>query len=83
MDVSTFWLDNLIYTKLSDFPVPHAQAIAHTRTEFFDTDPVGSTFFAVIREPGDAAVGNRAADFPRRASGRSEMVRAAVTVSGI
>ncbi len=44
---STLWLDNLTYTKISGFPVPHADATAHTRTEFFDTDPTGSTFFAV------------------------------------
>ena len=44
---STFWLDNLSYTKLSGFPAPHAAATANTRTAFFDTDPTGSTFFAV------------------------------------
>jgi hypothetical protein len=45
--ISTFWLDNLVYTRVSGFPVPHANATAHTRTAFFDTDPTGSTFFAV------------------------------------
>ncbi len=44
---STLWLDNLSYTKVSGFPLPHPDAVAHTRTEFFDTDPTGSTFFAV------------------------------------
>jgi hypothetical protein len=44
---STFWLDNLVYTKVSGFPAPHAAATAQTRTAFFDTDPTGSTFFAV------------------------------------
>src|SRR5436190_13093165 len=44
---STIWLDNLTYTKVSGFPVPHPEATAHTHTEFFDTDPTGSTFFAV------------------------------------
>jgi hypothetical protein len=45
---STLWLDNLAYTKVSGFPVPHAAAVAHTRTAFFDTDPTtDSTFFAV------------------------------------
>jgi hypothetical protein len=44
---STLWLDNLTYTRISGFPVPHAEATAHTRTAFFDTDPNGSTFFAV------------------------------------
>jgi hypothetical protein len=44
---STLWLDNLTYTRISSFPVPHAAAVAHTRTAFFDTDPTGSTFFAV------------------------------------
>ena len=44
---STLWMDNLVYTRLSGFPVPHPEATAHTRTEFFDTDPPNSTFFAV------------------------------------
>ena len=44
---STFWLDNLTYTRVSDFPLPHPSATAHTRTAFFDTDPTDSTFFAV------------------------------------
>ncbi len=45
---STLWLDNLTYTRISGFPVPHADAAAHTRTAFFDTDPTAdSTFFAV------------------------------------
>jgi hypothetical protein len=44
---STLWLDNLAYTRMSGFPVPHPAATAHTRTAFFDTDPTGSTFFAV------------------------------------
>ena len=44
---STLWLDNLVYTRISGFPVPHAEASAHTRTAFFDSDPANSTFFAV------------------------------------
>jgi len=44
---STLWLDNLTYTRISGFPVPHPEAVAHTRTAFFDTDPTDSTFFAV------------------------------------
>ncbi len=46
-ETSTFWLDNLTYTRISGFPVPHAEATAHTRTAFFDTDPTDSTFFGV------------------------------------
>lgn len=44
---STVWLDNLVYTRISGLPVPHAAAMAHTRTDFFDTDPTGSTWFGV------------------------------------
>jgi hypothetical protein len=44
---STLWLDNVIYTRIAGLPVPHAEATAHTRTAFLDTDPTGSTFFAV------------------------------------
>jgi hypothetical protein len=44
---STLWLDNLTYTRMSGLPVPHPKATEHTRTAFFDTDPTGSTFFAV------------------------------------
>ncbi|HTK76636.1 MAG TPA: hypothetical protein VL371_15320, partial [Gemmataceae bacterium] len=44
---STLWLDDLTYTRISGFPVPHPLAAAHTRTAFFDTDPTGSTFFGV------------------------------------
>jgi hypothetical protein len=44
---STLWLDNLVYTTLAGFPVPHSLATAHTRTAFFDTDPTGSTFEGV------------------------------------
>src|SRR4029079_18728677 len=44
---STLWLDNLSYTRVAAMPVPHPDALAHTRTAFFDTDPTGSTFFAV------------------------------------
>jgi hypothetical protein len=46
-EASTLWLDNLVYTKVAGFPLPHAGALAHTRTAFFDTDPTDSTFFAV------------------------------------
>jgi hypothetical protein len=46
-DQSTVWFDNLSYTRMSGFPVPHSKAAAHIRTAFFDTDPTGSTFFAV------------------------------------
>lgn len=44
---SVLWLDNLVYTKLSGFPTPNPKATAHTRTEFFDADPTGTTFDAV------------------------------------
>jgi hypothetical protein len=44
---STLWLDNLSYTRIAGFPVPHPDATAHTRSAFFDTDATGSTFFAV------------------------------------
>jgi hypothetical protein len=44
---STLWLDNLVYTRISGFPVPNAKATAHTRTAFFDTDSTGSTFHGV------------------------------------
>jgi hypothetical protein len=44
---STLWLDDLIYTRISGFPVPNPQATAHTRTAFFDTDPTGATFDGV------------------------------------
>jgi hypothetical protein len=44
---STLWLDNVVYTRVSGLPTPHAEATAHTRTAFFDTDPTGKTFFAV------------------------------------
>jgi len=50
---STLWLDNLIYTKLSGFPAPHPTATAHTRTEFFDTNPTGSTWFGVNNLPAN------------------------------
>ncbi len=44
---STFWSDNLVYTRVSGFPIPHSTARENSRTAFFDTDPTGSTFFAV------------------------------------
>jgi hypothetical protein len=47
------WLDNLIYTRLSGFPAPNPQATAHTRTEFFDTNPTGSMWFGVNNLPTD------------------------------
>jgi hypothetical protein len=46
-ETSTLWLDNLSYTRVAAMPVPHPDALAHTRTAFFDTDPTGSTFMAV------------------------------------
>src|SRR5262249_17240916 len=46
-EVSTLWCDNLTYTRISGFPVPKAEAAEHTRTDFFDSDPAGSTYFAV------------------------------------
>jgi hypothetical protein len=44
---STFWLDDLTYTRLSGLPIAAPQATAHTRTAFFDSDPTGSTWLGV------------------------------------
>jgi hypothetical protein len=53
---STLWLDSLIYTKLSGLPTPPPQAIARTRTEFFDTDPTGKAWLGVNNLPTDQPI---------------------------
>jgi hypothetical protein len=53
---SSLWLDDLIYTKVGGLPAPHPQALVHTRTEFFDTDPSGKTWFGVNNLPTDQPV---------------------------
>jgi hypothetical protein len=53
---STLWIDDVIYTKLGGLPTPHPQALAHTRTAFFDADPSGATWFGVNNLPTDQPV---------------------------